>query len=162
MARRVFFSFHYERDIFRVMQVRNSWIIPGVEEAGFIDQAAFEQVRRRGEAAVERWIDDQLHNTSVTVVLIGTETASRPYVGYEIKQSHVRGNGILGVYIHNLKTPQAGADYQGPNPLANWHIQQNGQTVLLSSLYPTYDYVKDNGYQNMGIWIERAAQRAGR
>lgn len=26
MARRVFFSFHYERDIWRANQVRNRWI----------------------------------------------------------------------------------------------------------------------------------------
>jgi hypothetical protein len=51
------------------------------------------------------WIDDQLQSTSVTVVLIGQETASRKYVNYEIEQSHSRGNGLLGVRIHNMKDP---------------------------------------------------------
>jgi hypothetical protein len=38
-----------------------------------------------------------LENTSVTVVLIGTETANRPWVKYEIEQSIARKNGLLGV-----------------------------------------------------------------
>ena len=41
MARRVFFSFHYDNDINRSMTVRNSWVTQGKEVAGFIDKAAF-------------------------------------------------------------------------------------------------------------------------
>ena len=48
MARRVFFSFHYDNDISRSMAVRNSWVIQGKEAAGFIDKAAFEQIKRQG------------------------------------------------------------------------------------------------------------------
>ncbi len=40
MARRVFFSFHYERDVWRAGQVRNSWVTKDREEAGFWDAAA--------------------------------------------------------------------------------------------------------------------------
>src|SRR2546425_4093289 len=103
MARRIFFSFHYERDGWRAGQVRNSWVTKDRESAGFWDAAAWEEVKRKGNAAIEKWIDDQLKGTSVTVVLIGAETASREYVGYEVKQSHIKGNGMLGIYIHNMK-----------------------------------------------------------
>jgi len=36
------------------------------------------------------------------------------------------------------------------------------ETKLLSELYRTYDWVKDEGRQNIGEWIEEAARRAGR
>lgn len=49
MARRVFFSFHYENDINRSMTVRNSWVTQGKEAAGFIDKAEFEQIKRQGK-----------------------------------------------------------------------------------------------------------------
>ena len=39
MARRVFFSFHYDDDINRSMTVSNSWVTEGKEAAGFIDKA---------------------------------------------------------------------------------------------------------------------------
>ena len=37
MARRAFFSFHYQNDIWRVWNVRNSWVVNGTREAyGFL------------------------------------------------------------------------------------------------------------------------------
>lgn len=45
MARRVFFSFHYDEDVNRSMIVRNSWVIQGKEAAGFIDKAEFEKLK---------------------------------------------------------------------------------------------------------------------
>jgi len=163
MARRTFFSFHYERDAWRAGQVRNSWVTkPDRESAGFWDAAAWEEVKKKGEAAIHKWIDDQLNGTSVTVVLIGAETSQRPYVGYEIQQSYKKGNGMLGVYIHNIRDSNSRTDLVGANPFANWSIQQNGQKVPLSSIYPTYDWVNDNGRDNIGSWIEAAAKKAGR
>lgn len=52
MARRVFFSFHYDNDINRSMTVRNSWVTQGKEAAGFVDKAEFEQTKRKGNQAV--------------------------------------------------------------------------------------------------------------
>ena len=47
MARRVFFSFHYEEDISTSMIVRNSWVTKGKEAAGFVDKAEFEKVKNK-------------------------------------------------------------------------------------------------------------------
>jgi hypothetical protein len=162
MARRSFFSFHFERDVWRAAQVRNSWVTQDRESAGFWDAAAWESVKRKGEDSVHRWIDDQLKGTSVTVVLIGAETAQRDYVGYEIQQSYNKGNGMLGIYIHNMKDMGSRTDTKGANPFANWHITRDGRQVLLSDLYPTYDWVNGNGRTNIGEWIEAAAKKAGR
>jgi len=162
MARRVFFSFHYEGDVWRAGQIRNCWVTQDRESAGFWDAAAWEQVKRKGEAAIERWIDEQLKGTSVTVVLIGSQTSERPYVGYEIKQSYSKDNGMLGIYIHNMKDSDGHTAAPGKNPFGNWHIQENGRQVSLSSLFPTYDWVNDNGRANIGTWIEAAARKANR
>jgi hypothetical protein len=97
-----------------------------------------------------------------TVVLIGAETASRQYVGYEIKQSHNRGNGMLGIFIHNMKDVSSKADTKGTNPLGDWHVERGGKKVLLSDIYPIYEWVSDEGYKNLGDWIEAAAKKAGK
>jgi len=48
MARRVFFSFHYGRDIWRANVVRNSWLLKGDrEDAGFWDRHSGRRQRRR-------------------------------------------------------------------------------------------------------------------
>ena len=163
MARRVFFSFHYERDIWRVGQIRNSGIVlaPGDTTAGFIDSASWESLKRNGDDAVRRWIDTQLEATSVTAVLIGAETANREWVNYEIIQSTKRGNGLLGIYIHNVKDSSQMTDRQGHNPFdfINW---DGGKGAPLSQTYPTYDWVLNHGRQNLASWVEAAAKAAGR
>jgi len=161
MARRTFFSFHYERDGWRAGQVRNCWVTQDRESAGFWDAASWESVKKKGEDAIHAWIDDQMKGTSVTVVLIGAETSQRQYVGYEIKKSHEKSNGILGIYIHNMKDVNSHTDPKGANPFANWSIQRDGQKALLSEIYPTYDWVNDNGRGNISSWIEAAAKKAG-
>jgi hypothetical protein len=151
MARRVFFSFHYERDVWRASQVRNSWITkPDRQSAGFWDAASWESVKREGEEAVKRWIRNQMDGTSVTVVLIGAETASRPYVRYEIQHSWDTNNGLIGVYVHNIKDSNGRTDAMGGDPF---------QAMGWNGFY-TYDWVNDNGYQNLGDWIEQAYARA--
>jgi len=158
MARRTFFSFHYERDVWRAGQVRNSWVTQDRTAAGFWDAAKWEEVRKKGTAAIHKWIDEQLDGTSVTVVLIGSETATREYVDYEITASHAKRNGILGIYIHNMKNMAGLTDMMGANPFAKWTFKRDGNIVT----YPTYDWVAENGYANMGAWIEAAAKKAGR
>ena len=162
MARRVFFSFHYSRDVRRVVQVRNSWLVrPGSEAQPFYDKADWEKAKQRA-GGIERWIADQLSGTSVTVVLFGAETYDRPWVRHEIDRSYALGKGILAIDIHRVRDPQLGADVPGKNPLSYWHITRNGQQVRFDTLYRTYDWVTDDGYTNLPVWIEAAARAAGR
>lgn len=146
MARRVFFSFKYE-DVSRAMVVRNSWVTQGKEAAGFIDAADFEKIKRQGDAAIKRWIDDQLNGTSVTVVLVGQKTCSSRWVKYEIEKSIAIGNGLLGIDISKIK------DLQGNTS------ERCGE---IPAGYSFYLWFQNDGYNNMGKWIEKAAKDAGR
>lgn len=156
--RKVFFSFHYERDVRRIQQVRNSWV---VRERGaaqpFYDKADFEDAKRRA-GGIQKWIDDQLAGCSVTAVLFGRETYNREWVKYEIKRSYERKMGILAIDIHSIRDPLSGTDMPGRNPLEHW----NAGSKPFTDLYRTYDWVRDDGYNNIGAWIERAARDAGR
>jgi len=161
MARRVFFSFHYERDIWRANIVRHSWVTQDRDAAGFWDAGLWEGAKRRGDEAIRNMIDDGLSNTSVTAVLIGAETCGREWVRYEIIKSHGRGNGLLGVYIHGIKDQDGHTDKKGDNcfgPIC----RKNGKDVYFWQLYPAYDWILDDGYKNFGSWIEKAAKAAGK
>ena len=163
MARRVFFSFHYDNDILRVGQIRNSGVVlsSGDTATGFIDNASWESVKRQGDTAIKKWIDNELNGTSVTVVLIGSQTANRPWVNYEIIESVKRGNGLLGIYIHNVKDLNGKTDVKGGNPFdfLRW---DSGKGQPLSGTYSTYDWVANEGRTNLSTWVEGAAKKAGR
>lgn len=118
MARRIYFAFHFENDIWRVNQVRNSNVVNGVEKAGFFDHSEYDEVKRKSDDAIARAIRERLDGTTVTVVLIGNETAARPWVQYEIRESAVRGNGFVGVYIHHLRDMWGNSSPLTPFPVA--------------------------------------------
>lgn len=146
MSRRVFFSFEYG-DVSRAMVVRNSWVCQGRDAAGFVDAADFEAIKRQGDQAVRNWIDGQLKGTSVTVVLVGADTCSSKWVKYEIEKSIEIGNGLLGIDISQIKNLQG---------------QTSTRCGQLPSGYPFHLWFKEDGYTNMGDWIEKAAKAAGR
>jgi hypothetical protein len=144
--RQVFFSFHYQRDIWRANVVRNSGAVIGEAAAGFRDNSLWEEAKRKGDAAIKKMIDDGLKGTSVTVVLIGAETASRQYVNYEIEKSIEIGNGLLGLRIHNIKDRNGNTDYPGSIP-----------AKLSSGGYPTYTWTT---CEDFAKWVEEAYQVA--
>lgn len=146
MARRVFFSFKYE-DVSRAMVVRNSWVAQGKQAAGFIDATDFEDLERQGDSAIRKWIDSQLEGTTVTVVLVGEKTCNSRWVKYEIRKSIERGNGLLGIDISKIK------DLQGNTSERCGQIPEG---------YRFYLWNKEDGYHQMGDWIEKAAKDAGK
>lgn len=163
MARRVFFSFHYERDIWRANVVRKSWVTkPDREAAGFWDASLWEKAKKKGDEAIRRMINKGLEGTSVTVVLIGAKTSGRKWVKYEIKKSHEEGKGLLGVYIHNIEDKDERTDKKGNTFFGEIDKDEDDKSVYFGQLYPTYDWVNDDGYNNLGDWVEEAAKKAGR
>ena len=163
MARRAFFSFHYNRDIWRANVVRNSWVTQDDrEDAGFWDASLWEEAKKKGDTAIKRMIDDGLIGTSVTAVLIGKETSGRKWVRYEVRESHKRGNGMLGVYIHGIRDQYGNTDGKGSDTFGELDVDDDGNSVHFWQLYPTYDWVEDDGYSNFGDWVEQAAREAGR
>jgi hypothetical protein len=144
MARKVFFSFHYA-DLWRANVVRNSGVIEGYAVAGFHDASLWEETKMKGEAAVRQLVDARLEGTSVTVVLIGAETASRQWISYEIERSIARNNGLLGIRIEAIKDQYGESGISGPVPEAFSNVDA-----------PVYVWE----YGKLGQWVEDAYKRA--
>ena len=126
--RRVFFSFDWD-DVWRVNQVRNNWVTKGNSKAGFADAAEIEEVKKRTDKEIRKWIDEQMKGTSVTCILIGSKTDESKWVKYEIEKSIERKKGLLGVLIHNLKDAAGKSDKKGANPLGEYNENDFGETV---------------------------------
>lgn len=159
MKRQVFYSFHFDNDVMRVQQIRHIGVIEGNEP---VSPNNWEEIRRIGKNAVKKWIDDNMKCKSCVVVLVGSETASRKWVDYEIRKAWNEGKGIFGVYIHNLKDPRTGTCRKGANPFDNV-LLKNGQK--LSSLVPCYDPNSWDAYndiaKNLENWVDFAIKSRG-
>jgi hypothetical protein len=103
MARRVFFSFHYD-DVTRANIVRNCDVVTRKYEQRirFYDRSLWESAKKHGPVAIKRMINGALEGSSVTCVLVGQQTWCRPWVRYEVLKSMARGNGILAVQVHDV------------------------------------------------------------
>lgn len=146
MKRKVFFSFQYE-DVHRAMVVRNSNVIADNQKLGFIDKANFEKVKRNGDNAIKKWINTQMDGTTVTVVLLGKNTNKSRWVLYEINQSIKKDNGIVLIDISKIKDFMGNITFCCENFLKNHHL---------------YDWIGNDGYKNIGRWIEKAAENVGK
>ncbi|MGQ0641468.1 MAG: TIR domain-containing protein [Gemmatimonadaceae bacterium] len=154
----VFYSFHYDNDVFRVQQVRNMGVVEGDEPVSPND---WEQLKRSGDRAVERWIDENMKYKRCVIVLVGSQTANRKWVRYEIKHAYDTGKALFGIYIHNLKCPRAGTCGRGPNPFDNFTIGNGSRS--LSSVVPCHDpgiYAYGGISENLSGWVDDAVAAA--
>jgi hypothetical protein len=153
----VFYSFHYANDVFRVQQVRNMGVVDGNEPVSPND---WEQVKRQGDAAVERWIEESLKYKRCVVVLIGSETANRRWVQHEIKRAWELKKGLLGIYIHNLKCPRNGTCSKGANPFDNWRVENQSMASLVTCYEPSSWDAYNEISRNLDGWVSSAIQAA--
>ncbi len=160
MARRVFYSFHYKPDNWRASQVRNIGAVEGNKPVSDND---WEQVKKGGDKAIQKWIDDQLKGRSCTIVLIGEKTAGRKWINYEIEESWDLGKGVVGIYIHNLKDKNGNKSEKGINPFNGITIGKDNKK--LSSIVKAYDppYSKSTSVynyisENLEDWVEEAIE----
>jgi len=159
MARKTFFSFHYKPDGWRAAQIRNMGLVEGNIPVSDND---WESVTRGGDAAIQKWIGEQLQGKSCTIVLIGTNTAGRKWIKYEIEKAWNDGKGVLGIHIHNLKDKEGNQSTKGRNPFDDFTMKKDNQT-LLSSIVKVYDppyttstNVYDHIKKNLESWVETA------
>ncbi len=158
--RRAFYSFHFDNDAWRAGQVRNIGV---TEHAEPVTDNAWEQVKRGGDAAIRKWINDQMATRSCVIVLIGSHTANRKWINYEIARAWDEKKGLLGIHIHRLLNQDRKTSAKGGNPF--------GYVKLTSGLtianYPKIATVYDPPYtgsqdvyahirNNLKGWVENA------
>ena len=156
MARKAFFSFHYKPDNWRASQVRNIGKVEGNSPASDND---WESVTKGGDAAIKKWIDDQMHGRSCVVVLVGAKTAGRKWIKYEIKKAWEAGKGLVGIHVNKLKDGDRKTSDKGANPFADFTVDGVPLTQLVKCHTPSgttstaaYADISDN----IETWIEDA------
>jgi hypothetical protein len=160
MARKVFYSFHYEPDCARAARVRNMGVVEGNKPA---TDNNWEAITDGGNRAIKEWIDDQLYGKSCNVVLIGENTAGRKWINYEIESAWNNNKGVVGLYIHRLKDFDGYQSSKGCNPFDDFTM--DGSQKKLSSIVKAYNppyadskdvysYISDN----LAEWIEEAIE----
>lgn len=157
--RQIFYSFHFANDVMRVQQIRS---IGALEQNEPVSKNDWETVKKSGDAAIRKWIDENMNYRSCVVVLVGTDTAQRPWVKYEIEKAWNDRKGLFGVHIHNLKCPVNGKCTKGANPFDQFTFKSGEK---LSTIVKCYDPSASDAYgdiaKNLESWVEAAIKQRG-
>lgn len=162
MARMAFYSFHYIHDNWRASQVRNMGIVEGNRPASDND---WETVKKGGDQAIQKWIDGQMQGKSVVIVLIGSNTAGRKWIKYEIEKAWKDKKGVLGIYIHNLKDKDERQSTKGKNPFDDFTVNDKSLSSIVKAYDPPFStstYVYSHIKENLTDWIEKAIEIRGK
>lgn len=162
MARKAFFSFHYKPDNWRASQVRNIGTVEGNKPCSDND---WESVTGKGDKAIQDWIADQMDGRSCALVLIGSDTAGRKWIKYEIEKAWTDKKGVVGVYVHNLKDSAGDQSTKGSNPFSGLTVAGTKLGDVVKAYDPPYStstYVYDHIKQNLESWVEEAISIRGK
>lgn len=155
MAKSVFYSFDYSTDVNRVQLVRH---IDALKGQPLLKGQDWEKVRKSGNAAIERWIAEQMKGKSAVIVLIGSGTAGRPWVRHEINKAWTDRVPLLGVKIHGLSsfglTGRAGA-----NPFSKKEIPVFDPTVRNASQRIDSTATYNKLVEQLPTWATKGAVR---
>lgn len=154
----VFYSFHYANDVFRVNLVRH---IGQIEDNAPVSPNEWEQIKRT-DAGIRKWIDDNMSYRRCVIVLVGSETANRKYVRYEIEKAWNDHRALFGIRIHNLNcartrsTCAAGANPFSAIKMDNGRPMSDYVTLHDPSPLDAYNTIA----RSMESWVDAAIAQA--
>ena len=127
----VFYSFHYALDSWRIQQIRNMGV---VENQKICEPNEWEEVKRKGDANIAKWINDNMQSCDCVIVLIGEQTHTRKWVKHEVKRAKELKKPIFGIFIHKLKDSNGKVSKKGKNEFNITVYQANGYADIRENL----------------------------
>lgn len=156
--RNVFPSYDWD-DVCYVNQIINMPNIVGRENIGFAKAVPNEEVKQ-SDAAVQRWIEQNMEGCSCLILFIGEKTYLSKWVLYEINLARERRMGRFCIELAGMKFAEKVAQL-GPDPY-EYHGLYDHTPGLKGYLIRKYRWVDYKGPEKIKDWIEDACQRAGR
>lgn len=160
MARSVFFSFHYDRDVWRVQNIIN---MGALERQRICNAQEWEDKKKQGDTAIMNWIEDQMKWKSAVVVLVGAETAERKWVRHEIVHAWNKKKPLVGIRIHGLKDQHQDTDSWGYDPFERLTFDEGGSLADYVTLWTPRGSTSEERHAdiraNIISWIDSAYRR---
>lgn len=93
---------------------------------------------RPSDAVVARYLRKGISWAGTFICLIGDKTHTRKWVNYEIRQAHLQGKRIVGIYKHgcanSAELPEALKKYGGPT--IGWNSLDKLSKIMAGEIIP--------------------------
>lgn len=151
----VFPSYDWD-DVFAVNQIIQLPNVVDKEKIGFKNGVPQETVHA-SDAAIKRWIDDNMDGCSCLVLFLGEKTYLSKWVKYELELAWKKNLGRLIISLEGIRLPSGVICHAGPDPYQYHGMYSEGPGYVIRQ----YLWI-NNGVRHIGDWIEDACLRAGR
>lgn len=131
MSNNIFIS-HYGKDDEHVQSLKQRLKERGNDVRNSSIDSTKHQERIPADAVIRRYLKGAIKWAGTFICLIGEDTHKRPWVNFEIKQAHLQGKQIIGIYKHgckdNVEIPEAYKRYGG-SPIGWNSIDKLGEII---------------------------------
>lgn len=134
----VFIS-HHGKDDDKVQRLKERLNSKGYTICNYsVDSTKHKDGRRPSDAVIARYLRRQITWSGTFVCLLGTQTHTRKWVNFEIRNAYLQGKKIVGIYTHGnnnaVELPEAFKKYGGP--LMGWNSLDKLGDVMNDKEFP--------------------------
>lgn len=141
----LFIAYNDETDSARTNHVRKQLLASGrflVE--GYSPFTSWSKTRNGSSLQdLKAEFDIQLNSASVTLVLIGGDAATNPWIRYAIERSYVGDKALFALDISQIPDEHGATTVPDLNPLERFAVVEDGQKLYLHRRYPSYTWQKN-------------------
>lgn len=138
----LFIAYNDETDSTRANHVRKQLLASGrflVE--GYSPFTTWSKTRNGSSLEdLKREFNKQLGSASVTLILIGEDSATNPWIRYAIERSYVADKALLVLDISQIPDEHGATAVPDINPLERFAVIEGGKKLYLHHRYPSYTW----------------------
>ena len=141
----IFIAFNDETDSARTNHVRKQLLSSErYRVAGYSPYTTWAK-SKSGESvkALRADFDKEMGSSSVTMVLLGEDCATNPWIRYAIERSYVLGKPLFSLDISMIVDEMGNSCTPDINPLERFAVLERNQKIYLSDRYHTYRWQSD-------------------
>ena len=157
---RVIFPSYDWDDVVYVNQIIQAPKFIGAQTMGF-KSGVPQEALKNSDAAIKRWIDEQMVGCSCLVLFQGERTYQSRWVAYEMQKAYEEDMGRFVVKLDGMKNPWGGFSQPGLDPYKahnRYSYEPNNNGYIIRH----YSWIYDNGHDNFADWIEEACSRTSK
>lgn len=108
---------------------------------------------------IKRNIEEGLERSVATLILIGPDAATNPWIRYAIELSYTKKKPMIAVYINEIADERGDSADADLNPLERFAVMERGKKIYLSDRYATHTWsdVDDGEFDQ---WLDEAKSAA--
>lgn len=153
--RYIFPSYDWD-DAWLVNQIMNLPEVIGAKNIGFLKGVPNEEIKQSDDK-IKKWIDENMNKCSCLILFCGENTYKSRWVKYEIELAREKNKGRFIIQLEGMTKRDNTICKRGIDPYEYYGFYSCGGIKAYE--IKSYNWINNNGINNISSWIEDAINR---